>query len=111
MLTVLMRRAGWRALFFGANLPLEDLASVVPDLKPDVLVLSVTMTHHLNMLQDQLTALRKLGNAPPVILGGSALAGQEHVAAQLRCQYLGDDMLAAISKMESVVAKLKLQRR
>lgn len=110
MLTVLLRRAGWRALFFGNNLPLEDLSTIVPDLKPDVLVLSVTMPDNLNYLLDQLAALRRQTSAPPVILGGAALAGQAQVAAQLRCHYLGDDMLGAIGKIESLVSKLKLTK-
>lgn len=111
MFTVLMRRAGWRALFFGSNLPLEDLSAVVPDLKPDVMVLSVTMPENLDILQDQLGILRKAGSAPPVILGGAALKDQTHVAAQLRCHFLGDDMLGAIAKMDSVVSRLRVETR
>lgn len=111
MFTVLMRRSGWRALYFGPNLPLEDLSVVVPDLKPDVLVLSVTIAEHLEVLQDQLTLLGQTGQAPPVVLGGAALSGREPTASQLRCHYLGDDMLGAIAKLDDLVTKLRLEPR
>lgn len=106
MLTVLLRRAGWRALFFGADLPLDDLIEIVPDLQPDALILSASLSQWLPKVQEQVRLMRRAGLKQPIILGGRALEGDPELAEKFGCLFLGHDMLAAIGKLEDSLLKL-----
>lgn len=105
MLTVLLRRAGWRAMFFGADLPFEDVVQILPEMRPDLLMLSVSMTKNLTTLYDYLGGLRKNVKLPPVLLGGRAFVGHEHVPARLNAHFLGHDLLGALAHMDATVAR------
>ena len=111
MLTLLLRRAGWRALFFGADLPLDDLATIVPDLQPDVVILSASISQWLPRVQEQVRQLRRLGLTQPIILGGRALDGDEAIADRLGCLFLGHDMLQAIAKLDDSLLKIGIAAR
>lgn len=106
MLTVLLRRAGWRALFFGQSLPIEDLASVVPELQPDVVMLSVTLPQHLETIKDQVAAMRQAGVKAPVVIGGQALRGAEDLPERLGCHFLGHDMLTVVQRLDETLSRM-----
>lgn len=98
ILTVMLRRAGWRALYFGANLPPQDIVAVVPDLRPDMLLLSVTMTERLDQLAPTIAELRRT-LALPIVVGGQALVGREDWAQTHGTVYLGNDLQTALPQL------------
>jgi MerR family transcriptional regulator, light-induced transcriptional regulator len=75
MVTDLLVWEGWDALFLGSGLPAVDLVEFVLQRKPDLVVLSVTMTENLGRVEKALAALRALENPPKVLVGGRAVAG------------------------------------
>lgn len=99
LLTVLLRRAGWRALYFGANLPVSDLTRIVPELQPDYLLLSVTMAPNLDAVLAMLEAVGRETRLPKVAMGGQALLGRETVPARYGYHFLGHDMLEGIAQL------------
>jgi methanogenic corrinoid protein MtbC1 len=104
MLTVLLRRAGWRALYFGANLPVNDLVRILPELRPDYLILSVTMPESLDQVVDVLDLVKDQAGLPEVVMGGQALHGREDLPARLGYHFLGHDMLEAIGQLARLAA-------
>jgi len=109
MLTVLLRRAGWRANFFGANLPLNDWVKILPELRPDLLMLSISMPENLLELESQLDFLRSSQCLPPVIVGGAAVATKPELATRLGCHYLGNDIMDVLDKLETLCKTLGLR--
>jgi DNA-binding transcriptional MerR regulator/methylmalonyl-CoA mutase cobalamin-binding subunit len=98
MLTVLLRRSGWRAMYFGANLPPEDVAAALPELRPDVLLLSVTMRDRLEELAPMIQRLKATGGMP-VVVGGQALVDNEDWPEAHGGLFLGNDMAEAIAQL------------
>jgi DNA-binding transcriptional MerR regulator/methylmalonyl-CoA mutase cobalamin-binding subunit len=98
LLTVLLRRHGWRAMYFGANLQPEDVAAVLPDTRPDALLLSVTMRERLDELGPMLARIKER-YAIPIVVGGQALVGNEGWPAEHGARYLGHDMGEAIAQL------------
>lgn len=45
MMMILLRRMGYRVHFVGEGVPIEDFKSYVKDLKPDILLVSITSPH------------------------------------------------------------------
>lgn len=77
--------SGWRAVYFGPNLPAEELAYAVRRLKAGALALSLCQRVKDNRLAPELKKLRRLvGSRLPIFVGGS---GVDVVPIQkLRCR-------------------------
>lgn len=63
---------GWTTYYYGANTPTQSLISAICDKKPDVVGVSVTMTFHVPVLRDFITAMRSNQGCSDarVIVGG-----------------------------------------
>jgi methanogenic corrinoid protein MtbC1 len=74
VLADLFEMAGWRTIYLGASVPIEDLVSAVLDFRTQVVALSVAMPTQIPTLERTIQALRNsLGNAcPRIIIGGYA---------------------------------------
>jgi methanogenic corrinoid protein MtbC1 len=69
--------SGWRVAYFGPNLPSEELAYAVKQLKAKALAISLCHQLNDNRLMPELKKLRRLvGNKPAIFIGG---AGAENV--------------------------------
>jgi len=72
--------AGWRVVYLGANMPPEDIAQGAIAFEADVLVLSATLTTHLDPLKMTIATVRAAvadsqnESKPRIIVGGRALA-------------------------------------
>jgi methanogenic corrinoid protein MtbC1 len=64
--------SGWDTRYFGANTPTAGLVEALGQEKPDLLLVSVTMTFHLKAVSDLIQAVRKtdLGDKVKVLVGG-----------------------------------------
>jgi methanogenic corrinoid protein MtbC1 len=64
--------SGWDTRYFGANTPTSGLVEVLRQEKPDLLLVSVTMTFHLKAVSDLIQAVRKteLANKIKILVGG-----------------------------------------
>ncbi|MBI9032591.1 cobalamin-dependent protein [bacterium] len=70
MLSDIFELEGWDTWFLGANLPDQEIISMIKDKKPDVLALSVTMTFHLDKLTKLIQKIRDAGISTPIMVGG-----------------------------------------
>lgn len=68
--------AGWRAIYLGPNVPVEDLVLAVQDFGAHLVALSATMPVQLRAAEDTVAALSRsdLDHKPKVMLGGRAFA-------------------------------------
>jgi methanogenic corrinoid protein MtbC1 len=79
----LLELAGWRALSLGVDLPSDEIAQAVSMFSADLLVLSVTMTEHLEEAARVIRQVRALDRVVPVILGGAAILASEGLGLRL----------------------------
>lgn len=64
---------GWRVVFLGAQVPVDDLVWATEAFRPDVIVLSGTLGAHVRGVADAVRTLRERSvPVPPVIVGGHA---------------------------------------
>lgn len=66
---------GWNALYFGPNLPAEEIAAAVLHEQAGAVALSISCPTRADLLERELAALRQsLGDGVPVFVGGRAAA-------------------------------------
>lgn len=68
----LFRLEGWSVDFLGADVPTDDLLTMVKNRQPQLLALSVTMKQNLRHLRCLVETLSKLAARPKVLIGGQA---------------------------------------
>ncbi|AKF07129.1 B12 binding domain protein [Sandaracinus amylolyticus] len=74
---------GYDVKFLGADVPRESLAGMVHDMKPDLVVLSVTLAFHLPELERTVSRIRELVPDVPIAIGGGACSDWAPVASRL----------------------------
>ena len=74
----LYQLAGWRAIFLGADVPADDLPSMLNYFQADLLLLGATLTTQLPRVQQTIQHVRANSDKPPkIIVGGSAFDDSE----------------------------------
>ena len=76
MVADLLERAGWNAVFLGANMPANEVPQALSQHRADLLALSCTMTPHLLDLRAAIRAVRVEPRTAgiPVLVGGRPFA-------------------------------------
>jgi methanogenic corrinoid protein MtbC1 len=72
ILADLFEMSGWDTRYFGANTPTSGIVEALKQEKPDLLLVSATMTFHLRAVSDLIRAVRKTdhGDRVKVLVGG-----------------------------------------
>jgi methanogenic corrinoid protein MtbC1 len=107
MMAVLLRSAGYRVEFLGADLPLDDLVDHARFEKPDLMILTATTRSaalELATLQEKLNPLRP---APLFGYGGSAFNADPDVRKNIPGVFLGETLSVAVEKVEELLGKKK----
>ena len=65
---------GWRSIFLGANMPIDDLVRAAEDFSPRFVALSVGQALHLRSAADTIKALRVQQPNLPILVGGPVFA-------------------------------------
>jgi DNA-binding transcriptional MerR regulator/methylmalonyl-CoA mutase cobalamin-binding subunit len=77
-LAVGLRRRGWDVIYFGANLPLDELERAADGLRPAVILLSATSAlDHAQLAVIADVSRRLAGSEAEVVLGGLAVRGRQ----------------------------------
>lgn len=92
MMSVLLRAEGYRVEFLGPDLPLEDLADYASFERPNMIVLSATMTESALELKGMQNRLKKIRSAPIFAYGGAAFRNKSSVRQEVTGVYLGDSL-------------------
>ena len=80
----LYQLAGWRTIFLGADVPAEDLPSILNYFQADLLLLGATIATQLPRVQQAIATLRAQGDRPvKVIVGGAAFDEADEVWKKL----------------------------
>lgn len=77
---------GWNTSFLGANTPTRELIHFTIEAKPDILALSLTLSHNLPLLDHMLHSIRQEIPNTPIFIGGQAF---RHGGRQLETKYNG----------------------
>ena len=101
MLAVLLRRAGHRVYYVGADTPVADLVGMAATLKPRCLMVSASTTGAYERLRDEQILLRRA--APLMVFGGRAFDADPGRAATLGGHYLADDVATAVKRFQDLL--------
>lgn len=69
MAASIFKQNSWNVKYLGPNLPLQHAIYYANKSKPDVICLSVTVSHHLKNLPEYIQTLEMLDHKPTIILG------------------------------------------
>jgi methanogenic corrinoid protein MtbC1 len=100
----LFRIAGWHVLFLGADMPAEEIAGAVRTFDVKLVVLSATLTTQINSLSEAIAQIRRVADAPPILVGGLALADNDELWRQLGADAYCADAASAISTGAKLIA-------
>ena len=100
ILSLMLRRAGYRVYFLGADTPLEDLRELAARIHPVAVMISAATAGALEQLLDKSGYLQ--GLAPHLLFGGGAFNERPEVAATLGGSYLTDDAGDAVKKFQAL---------
>jgi DNA-binding transcriptional MerR regulator len=108
-LAVFLRRAGYRVIYLGQNVPIDSLMSMVEAVRPQVICISATRAEtaaSLYELRASLDALaEKQGHAPLLSYGGRVFNRYPHITERLGGLYLGEDARAAVRAIDDRIRR------
>lgn len=108
-LSVFLRRAGFRVVYLGQNVPLDSLMGMITALKLDVVCVSSTRAETasaLYSLRDFLDDMaEKRGKAPLLAYGGRVFNRFPHITERLGGLYLGEDAPVAVRRLTEELRK------
>ncbi len=106
ILALYLRRAGYRVIYLGQNVPLDSLIGVISTLRPAVVCLSAMRPDtagNLRPLPAQLNALTEGWDYRPLLgYGGAVFNHHPDLAAQMGAVYLGASGAAAVQRVREV---------
>lgn len=92
---------GHDVIFLGASVPVDSLVARARADRPDLIVLSITMTFHIAALGEAVRRLRsELSPAPPIAAGGRAIAWCPELKQSLDLAASGEDARALITDVQ-----------
>lgn len=103
MLSVMLRRAGVRVFYLGADTPLAVLALYSKSHEVSAVLLSVGADKSLENLRSQLPDLDDL--EIPIFYGGAVFNADPHLATELGGRYLGSSTQQAVRQLASLLAR------
>ncbi|MDQ3930279.1 MAG: MerR family transcriptional regulator [Chloroflexota bacterium] len=102
-LAIFLRRAGYRVVYLGQNVPLDSLLGMIRAQRPDVVCISATRAETaaaLYNLRDSLDLVREReGHAPMLAYGGRVFNRFPHITDRLGGVYLGEDARKAVTTL------------
>lgn len=100
MLAVLLRRAGYRVVYIGANTPVTDLHTTAANLEPDAVVISATTPEAIELLDADRDALAAM--APLLAFGGPAFEDAPERAADFGGYAITGGIDGAVDRIEAL---------
>ena len=105
MLSVALRRAGYRVYYVGANTPVSDLFEMSSQVMPIAIMLSASTAKAAEKLIEEQHFFRNV--SPHIIFGGPAFNENPELARTLGGTYLAEDIPKSLEKFERIVQKVK----
>lgn len=102
-LALFLRRAGYRVVYLGQNVPIVSLQGMIQAMKPDAICISATRAEtagSLYQLREFLDEYAKEhGSAPILSYGGQVFNKFPHITQRLGGVYLGEDAGVAVRRL------------
>lgn len=102
LLTLLLRRRGFRVVYIGANVPLEQLEQTITSIRPAMGVFAAQQLSTAASLQSTALLFQKLG--VPLAYGGLVFNRMPVLRGQIPAYFLGEDLNQAVDRVETLVA-------
>jgi DNA-binding transcriptional MerR regulator len=102
MLTYLLRRQGWQAVYLGANVPLVNLDTTIKLIKPRLVVSAVQTLDGAASLRQMSEYLASLNI--PLAFGGGVFLQVPEAIAHISGYYLGRDLATGAMQIEKIVS-------
>ena len=103
LLALFLRRAGFRVVYLGQNVPMESLQGMIKSMQPEAVCISATRTEtagSLYQLREFLKGVKRdKGRAPVLAYGGQVFNKFPHIAERLGGIYLGEDARVGVQKL------------
>jgi DNA-binding transcriptional MerR regulator/methylmalonyl-CoA mutase cobalamin-binding subunit len=81
--------SGWRVLYYGPNLPAEEIAYVVKKMKARALILSLSHCLNDGGFAAELKQIRRMvGKRLPILVGGSGLSAKMAALSSIDAEYM-----------------------
>ncbi|CAN5897054.1 cobalamin-dependent protein [soil metagenome] len=106
MLAVLLKRAGYRIYYVGANTPVADLAEMARTVRATAVMVSASLSASVDRLVEARDHFQEL--APVVVFGGAAFDKRPELARSLGGRYLSNDLSAIASQLGALLEKVNL---
>lgn len=103
MLTVLLRREGYRVEYLGPDIPLEDLADYAVDVQPAMVILTASSDFTARQLRGMQSRLKKIRSAPIFAYCGEAFDTQPELRQEIPGAYLSAPLSSALSATRSLL--------
>jgi len=95
--------AGFEVLYLGASVPHESLIAMIDTHRPDLLVLSVTMTFNVPSLREAVRRVRARHPSVPIAVGGGACRWQPDLAAEVDANVGGSDAAELVANARQLL--------
>ena len=70
---------GWDVDFLGSDIPAEELGIFAKERKPDVIALSIVLSENIDGAKEAIQMVKRFAPMIPIMIGGPAVQGEEHV--------------------------------
>lgn len=102
LLTLLLRRRGWEALYLGANVPIARLEATIAAAEPRLVVLTAQSLHTAATLFAMADVLVK--ENVPLAFGGLVFSAMESLRSRIPGHFLGQNLEDAPAMIEQLIA-------
>ncbi|GAB6058385.1 cobalamin B12-binding domain-containing protein [Desulfonatronum parangueonense] len=102
MVADILELHGWDGYFLGANTPVEALLKMIDDKQPDLVGLSLSISHNMPNLHAILDRIRKDFPDQPVIVGGQAFRWQ---GMDIEKQYDRVKLVSSLTHLQDYIAE------
>jgi len=102
ILALMLKRAGFRVIYLGANTPVADLDMLVRAQEADAVLLSLTTSQAVAATRDAKALLKTL--PMPLVLGGEALSKAPGLADEVGAVFLGNDLRQIVPQLRTLLA-------
>lgn len=109
MMTEVFKRHGWTTYYLGKSIPISSLEDFFKKKKIHVLVLSVTLSNHLNSCEALIRAIRTINaeTQPKIIVGGSAVENEDFALNQLGADFYLKSLQALDKAFDDIEDSIK----
>ena len=104
LLAFFLRRQGYRVIYLGQNVPLENLVAELERLHPAMVIMSATTDETAAALVQVSQVVATLPSPRPLFgFGGRAFNRNVSLRARVHCSFLGETAASAIHRVQAVL--------